>query len=216
VKAVRRLERSLESLLEGLSGRVFSGRRHPTEIAARLAREADLARFDGETGPATANVYAIAVNPRDLPVKPPGLERALERDVGAYAAEEGLRLEGPVRVELTSSPQVPVGGLVCTVAVESGPPVTWARLKSEGGTFEIGRNRALLGRSPSADVVVANDLVSRRHALIWRQGGQAWVRDLGSSNGTTLDGAPVGPGGAALPSGSVVAFAGAPYRFVEL
>jgi len=206
----------LESLLEGFSGRVFSGRLHPTEIAARLAREADLARFDGETGPATANAYTIAVSPRDLSAKPPGLERALEREVDAYAAEEGLRLEGPVRVELTSSPQVPTGGLVGAVAVEPGPPVAWARLKSESGSLEVGRNRALVGRSPSADVVIARDEVSRRHALIWRQGGRARIRDLGSSNGTTLDGAPVGPGGATLRPGSVVAFADAPYRFVEL
>ena len=216
MKVVRRLERSLESLLEGFSGRVFSGRLHPTEIAARLAREADLARFDGETGPATANTYTIAVNPRDLSLKSPALERALERDVADYAAEEGLRLEGPVRVELKSAPVIPVGGLACTVGVEPGPPVTWALLKSEGAALGVGRNRALVGRSPSADVVLAHDRVSRRHALIWRSGGKAQVADLGSSNGTTLDGAPVEPGGAALRSGSVVAFGGAPYRFVEL
>jgi pSer/pThr/pTyr-binding forkhead associated (FHA) protein len=49
-----------------------------------------------------------------------------------------------------------------------------------------------VGRHPRCDIVVAGSNVSRRHAeLILRDG--VWViRDLGSTNGTTVNGSLVG------------------------
>ena len=61
----RSLERRLERLFEGATGRVFSGRLHPSEMAGRIAREADLARYRHESGPATANRYVLTVSPED-------------------------------------------------------------------------------------------------------------------------------------------------------
>jgi pSer/pThr/pTyr-binding forkhead associated (FHA) protein len=51
--------------------------------------------------------------------------------------------------------------------------------------------------------------------LIWRSDGKAWIRDLGSSNGTTVDGTTVGDRPVPLGSGSVVSLAGHRYRFIE-
>jgi hypothetical protein len=46
----------------------------------------------------------------------------------------------------------------------------------------------VIGRHASCAVRVANSSVSRRHAAVARRGGVCRVRDLGSSNGTTLNG----------------------------
>src|SRR6266545_4416117 len=53
----------------------------------------------------------------------------------------------------------------------------------------------LIGRDPGCQLRVDDPKVSRRHAEVaWTEGG--WVlRDLGSSNGTYLDGERVEPGG---------------------
>src|SRR5687767_4817637 len=46
-----------------------------------------------------------------------------------------------------------------------------------------------IGRAPGNHVVLASDEVSRRHAVINREGpGEFQVLDLGSSNGTFLNG----------------------------
>ena len=45
-----------------------------------------------------------------------------------------------------------------------------------------------MGRATDAGLVLADRGVSRRHARIFRQGGQWWVEDLGSSNGTHVNG----------------------------
>lgn len=217
MKVVRSLERRLERLLEGVVGRVFSGRLHPSEIAGRLAREADFARFKHETGPATANSFSILVNPRDLTtVDVRHLEDQLTEEVEAYAIEEGLRMEGPIGVSIQPSDEVAPGAVMCHVEVVPGPSVPWARLVSTDQTFDIGRNRSLVGRAEEADVRLPHDDVSRRHALLWRQGGQVWVQDLGSANGTTVDGNPIRGTPVVVQFGSVLQFSEHSYRLIGL
>lgn len=46
----------------------------------------------------------------------------------------------------------------------------------------------IIGRSPGADIVVGDDFVSGRHARVFPSGTQAVLEDLGSTNGTLLNG----------------------------
>lgn len=195
---------------------MFSGRLHPSEIAGKLAREADFARYDHETGPATANRYVILMNPGDLTVATSELEAILAEEVTQHAAEEGLRLEGPVTVEVTTSEQVAPGDLLSRLEVEPGNPVPWARIVSTEEALELGRNRCLIGRSETADVRLPHDDVSRTHALIWRESGKSWVKDLDSANGTRVDGRPVARKPRELRPGSTVEFSSHPYRFMVI
>jgi hypothetical protein len=52
-------------------------------------------------------------------------------------------------------------------------------------------SRLLLGRDPSCAVVAVDGSVSRRHAEVFLEAGQVYIRDLGSSNGTWVDGVPI-------------------------
>ena len=46
-----------------------------------------------------------------------------------------------------------------------------------------------VGSSPDADITVADEYVSPRHARLYQhETGQAWVEDLGSTNGTWVNG----------------------------
>jgi len=57
-----------------------------------------------------------------------------------------------------------------------------------------------LGRSHECDVVIPDRSVSRRHALIKREGARLLVLDAGSSNGTSINGRNVLTRGAGPPS----------------
>jgi pSer/pThr/pTyr-binding forkhead associated (FHA) protein len=57
-------------------------------------------------------------------------------------------------------------------------------------TRRLGR-RILVGRAPSADVRIDDPRVSRLHARIEMRDDGVYVEDLGSRNGTLVDGAPV-------------------------
>jgi S1-C subfamily serine protease len=61
--------------------------------------------------------------------------------------------------------------------------------KDLGKTFEIGENPITIGRDDSADLVLADSRVSRRHAEITPgEDGKATIKDLGSGNGTLVNG----------------------------
>ena len=57
-------------------------------------------------------------------------------------------------------------------------------------TRRLGR-RILVGRAPSADVRIDDPRVSRLHARIEMRDDGVYVEDLGSRNGTLVDGEPV-------------------------
>lgn len=57
-----------------------------------------------------------------------------------------------------------------------------------GTTIPLASSAILIGRSPSCTLVLDDDYSSSRHARIFPQGDQWFVEDLGSTNGTFLDG----------------------------
>src|SRR5262245_13687873 len=71
--------------------------------------------------------------------------------------------------------------------------------------------RVVVGRAPECDCVVPDDCASRRHAELWRERGRWFLRDLGSLNGTRLNGALVS-GRVEVRGGDRVSLGGASYR----
>lgn len=57
--------------------------------------------------------------------------------------------------------------------------------------FPLGRGTTVIGRDAPADLVLPVSAVSRRHAELRREGSTLVVRDLGSRNGTLVNGHPV-------------------------
>jgi pSer/pThr/pTyr-binding forkhead associated (FHA) protein len=53
-------------------------------------------------------------------------------------------------------------------------------------------NRNVLGRAVDCDIVLSVPEVSRHHALIVRRAGQVLLSDLGSANGSAVNGVLVG------------------------
>ena len=56
-----------------------------------------------------------------------------------------------------------------------------------GRSFTLGP-QSVLGRDPTAAIHLSDEEVSRRHALLTADEGRVTVEDLGSSNGTFVDG----------------------------
>lgn len=69
----------------------------------------------------------------------------------------------------------------CVLVVSSGP--------DRGKELLVTGNRFRVGKSPDNDLVIADETVSRYHLEIVREDGGYLVRDVGSTNGTIVDGA---------------------------
>ncbi|HEY4029944.1 MAG TPA: SpoIIE family protein phosphatase [Caulobacteraceae bacterium] len=67
----------------------------------------------------------------------------------------------------------------------------------------IDPNGSVIGRKAPADIVLADSEISRAHCRLAVRGEELWVADLGSTNGTFVDGARV-QGEAIVPPGAVL------------
>jgi pSer/pThr/pTyr-binding forkhead associated (FHA) protein len=97
---------------------------------------------------------------------------------------------------LEGEPSLPYALLV----VLSGP--------ARGMVLVVESLPAELGRSPEADLVLDDDTVSRRHAVLRGDRSGLELEDLGSSNGTNINGNPM-VGSLSLLDGDLVSFGSA-------
>jgi hypothetical protein len=83
-----------------------------------------------------------------------------------------------------------------TADLPAPPPAPLSRLRRRFTTRSLGLPAAeeltgahlVIGRSSTCQLVLADDTVSRRHAELYVEGGRWLLRDLGSANGTWVNG----------------------------
>ncbi|MCC6647908.1 MAG: sigma 54-interacting transcriptional regulator [Polyangiaceae bacterium] len=68
-------------------------------------------------------------------------------------------------------------------------PLYVASAEPVRSVYSLFAQRVEIGREAGCDIVVHADAVSRRHAMIERSGGETRITDMGSRNGTIVDGA---------------------------
>jgi predicted component of type VI protein secretion system len=83
-----------------------------------------------------------------------------------------------------------------TLVVEKGP--------GEGSAYPLGAAVSVLGKAQSADIVLDSPYVSRSHTEILFERGVFRIRDLGSTNGTAVNGTQLAEDGHALRHGDAI------------
>jgi pSer/pThr/pTyr-binding forkhead associated (FHA) protein len=86
----------------------------------------------------------------------------------------------------------------------AGPQLRGLSGPVNGKTFPLS-GTMLIGRVAGVDLQVDDDSVSRRHAEVVVEGREVVLRDLGSANGTTVNGAPISED-ALLNAGDIIQF----------
>ena len=84
-----------------------------------------------------------------------------------------------------------------------------AVINDEQKRWEMEGDELVLGRDENADVVLTPTLISRFHARVTKREGLYYVADLGSRNGTFLNGKAIGEGSRPLQTGDEIVVAGA-------
>ena len=193
---LQQVERRLERLVEGVFSKAFRGGLQPVELARRVVRDMEAGRTVSTRGTVAPNHAVITISEIDaerFETFADALVLELEEAMREHARDRQYRFIGPVKVELFQDPDFAKSEHTVTVEVRQGPggmPAA-ALVLVDGSRIAIGEDPVTIGRSPESTLKLTDSTVSRSHAQIVRD-GDAWVlHDVGSSNGTKVNGAAV-------------------------
>jgi hypothetical protein len=190
---LQQFERRIERLVEGVFARAFRSGLQPVEIGRRLAREMDLHRTMAPRGTLAPNEFVVVLSGADADKFAP-IEAELVHELVSvahdHASREGYTFIGPVSVEIEVDDHLVQGTLEIEAAM-STTTVGASVVLGDGRRVPITEAGLTVGRLPACEVVVSDGNVSRRHAQIRAVDGRYAVADLGSTNGTLVNGAPI-------------------------
>jgi hypothetical protein len=198
VGVVQRFERRLEGLVQGAFAKAFGGWVEPVEVAAALTREAEDKKAILAAGRVMVpNSYVVELGPADaerLGEYDEPLRLELAAMVQEDAAEHGWSFVGPVEVSFVETKDLPTGqfrvrsSVVADQAAKPGQRLDGqARLVEGEREIPLGR-RCVLGRGSDADVQLTDIGASRLHAELRLVEDHHELHDLGSTNGTLVNG----------------------------
>jgi hypothetical protein len=194
---LQQFERRLERLVEGVFARAFRSGLQPVEVGRRMTREMDLRRTVAPRGTIAPNAFTVLLSPADherfAPIESELVDELLSvaRD---HARADGYLFLGPVTVELVTDPDLSPGTLLVSGEIVDSGMGSASLVTTDGKRIALGATPVRIGRLPACDIVLADPNVSRKHAEIRRTEdgfGGHMVVDLGSTNGTKVNGIPV-------------------------
>ena len=215
MSVLKEFERRLEGMVEGAFATTFRSGLQPVELAKRIIRDMDAGRTVGADGHTwVPNRFVFALSPPDHE-RFASAESAIARELGEVvtdtAREHAWGLMGPPEIVFDTDDSLKVGRFhsdatlaASTDGMGAIPPAVAELNLLEGDrrshTFPISKPLTTIGRLGESDVTVEDPAASRQHAEVRQVGAGAFaVVDLGSTNGTVVNGARIASGGAGQP-----------------
>jgi hypothetical protein len=191
---LQQFERRLERLVEGAFAKAFRSGLQPVELGRRLTREMDLHRTVAPRGTLAPNHFTIALSPADRARFEP-IEAELVTELVSvardHARDENYVFLGAVKIEFQNDPDLSPGMLLIAGDIAADDGGGAQLVLPDGSKVPLGTKPVTVGRLPECEVVLADANASRRHVEIRPAtdgGGGHMVIDLGSTNGTKVNG----------------------------
>lgn len=214
---LQRFERRLEGLVEGTFALAFKSELQPVEVASAVQREMDeRAAIVAQGRTLVPNDFVVEASSSDrerLEVYSDSLGQELSKLAREYATEQGYSFVGPVRVRFDTAEDLKTGrfrirsGVIRGSTIQEGEirqpapehssrqgskvqgsPRLFVEGKGEQAPYDLGEQVTLLGRGTDCDLRLVDNGVSRHHAEIRMEGDDFVLVDLGSTNGSFVNG----------------------------
>ena len=221
-----KVERGIEKAVRGVFSTGSRAQVEPVEIASHLRREVDNKAITIAAGRTLApNVFDVLLSDDDF-------QRAQEWGtplaeelcdvVINHVRSQGYTLQGPVRISFRRDEERRAGDFEIKSRTEKAsapaqpgvqgtmPPAPTRQparmqpvLDIDGQRYSLNAPSVVLGRSSEADILIDDTGVSRRHLEIRSGPGAAQAIDLGSTNGSYVNGHKI-VGSSELTDGSTI------------
>ena len=223
-----KVERGIEKAVRGVFSTGSRAQVEPVEIASRLRREVDNRAITIAAGRTLApNVFDVLLSDDDFQRAQEWgtpLAEELCDVVINHVRSQGYTLQGPVRISFRRDEEHRAGrlrdhlpdrkslrllppGPAAVHSMPAAPTRQPARLQPvldiDGQRYSLNAPSIVLGRSSDADILIDDTGVSRRHLEIRTGAGTAQAVDLGSTNGSYVNGHKVA-GSSELTDGSTI------------
>jgi hypothetical protein len=199
-------ERGLERAVNGAFAKTFKSGLAPVEITSALRRELDTkAAIVARDRILVPNRFTVRLSQADfdrMTALGPTLRDELVQQVQRHATAQHYSFAGGIDIRFEAASGLSQG-MIDVVSENVQGAVSWTPvLDVNGKRYPITHSRTIIGRGSDATITVDDTGISRKHVEILWDGKRAQVNDLGSTNGSQLNGQPVSQ--APLPPDSVI------------
>ena len=199
-------EKGLERVVNGAFAKTFKSGLQPLEVTAALRRELDTkAAVVARDRILVPNKFVVRLAPTDYE-RMTGLGPALIDEfmqlVQQHATAQHYSFAGGLSIKLHQDTGLSAG-IVRIDSENVKGDVAWSPVLDIGGKrYPLSQSRTVIGRGSDADITIDDTGTSRRHVEILWDGKRGQVNDLGSTNGSKLNGQPLTK--APLPPDSII------------
>lgn len=188
------VERGLERAVNGAFAKTFKSGVQPVEIAAALKRQLDISAVVVDRDRVLApNSFTVRMSQEDfdrLDRLGANLRDELVQVVLKHAKRQHYQTMGGIQIQLTADGTMTPGVLEVDSSNVEGA-VSWgAAVDIAGQRHPLKVGTTVIGRGSDADITINDSGTSRRHVEISWNGTEATARDLGSTNGSKINGHP--------------------------
>lgn len=198
-----RIEKSVESAVDGAFSRFGSASKDlkPVDLSRQLEREIDSQAMSvGRDRTVAPNEYRILLSSADFDkIERWGSEtlaNELAGNLTKYAQSQGYAFVGPVVVIFQEDMSMTKGDLrISSESVQGNTtPSTQSSttdcpvLEINGRQYLLTADKTVIGRGSSSDIVIDDPGISRNHLEIDITDHGVIARDMGSTNGTYVEG----------------------------
>lgn len=221
-----KVERGIEKAVRGVFSTGSRAQVEPVEIASRLRREVDHKSLTVAAGRTLApNVFDVQLSDDDFKRAQEWgtpLAEELCDVVINHVRSQGYTLQGSVRISFRRDTELRAGDFEIISSTEKSPSTQGSAPRStlpaapsrqpvrlqpvldiDGQRYSLNAPSIVLGRSSDADIHVEDTGVSRRHLEIRTANGVTSAVDMGSTNGSYVNGQKVS-GSTELTDGSTI------------
>jgi hypothetical protein len=185
-------ERGLERAVNGAFAKTFRSGLQPVEVTSALRRELDtkavVVARDRILVPNQFTVHLSSADYERMSEVGPSLIDEFILQVEQHATAQRYSFAGGISIALKSDEKL-AEGVVDIDSVSVKGAVAWTPVLEIDGTMHpLAGGRTIIGRGSEADITVEDGGISRKHVEILWDGKRAQARDLGSTNGSKLNG----------------------------